>query len=75
MHIRLLDYLCDPIDGADLKLAGNVTRDGEQILTGDLISTAGRHYPIINGVPRFILDPSIKTTVTSFGDEWNNFQL
>jgi len=40
---------------------------------GALISEGGRTYPILNGVPRFLVDPSLKTSVTSFGKEWNHF--
>jgi ubiquinone/menaquinone biosynthesis C-methylase UbiE len=37
-----------------------------------LVSTTGRSYPIVNGIPRFLGNVRIET-VKSFGDEWNYF--
>lgn len=73
MHIRLLPYLVDPIDGSTLRLSDNSAIVCDRVETGSLVSAAGREYPIKSGVPRFVLDGEISATVQSFGDEWNYF--
>lgn len=73
MHTRLMALLCDPVDASELRLSAPTQVTDDRVETGELISASGRHYPIINGVPRFILDPSLTASVKSFGDEWNHF--
>lgn len=70
----LLNYICEPITKAPLKLMNAVTNKDGNILSGELISAKGKRYPIVNGIPRFIEMVSIKS-VESFGDEWNYFNF
>ncbi|MGJ4932308.1 class I SAM-dependent methyltransferase [Bradyrhizobium sp. HKCCYLS2038] len=73
MRTRLLNYLCDPIDGSALRLDDGAERVGDVVSNGILVSETGHRYEITNGVPRFVLDPALKQTVASFGEEWNHF--
>jgi uncharacterized protein YbaR (Trm112 family)/ubiquinone/menaquinone biosynthesis C-methylase UbiE len=73
MHIRLLKYLCDPLDRSPLKLSPGTSVVCDRVEKGELISENGSRYPILNGVPRIIPDRLIKPSVKSFGDEWNHF--
>lgn len=73
MHIRLLKHLCDPVDSTPLSLAPATTVANDRVESGELVSDSGRRYPIRNGIPRMIIDPSLKTSVESFGEEWNHF--
>jgi uncharacterized protein YbaR (Trm112 family) len=73
MHTRLLNYLCDPSDGSDLRLSAETVVINGRVETGDLVSANGAIYPIRNGVPRFLPDTETSKSVTSFGDEWNHF--
>ena len=73
MQKRLTAYLCDPVDGSELRLSDETEIKDDRVETGELISASGRRYPITHGVPRFLLDPNLKTTVDSFGEEWNHF--
>jgi hypothetical protein len=54
------------VDPADRALP--LRRDGDA-----LVSTAGRRYPIVNGIPRFVesRDASQAQTAESFGYKWN----
>lgn len=70
----LLAFLCEPVTKAPLQLVGAVTSADGNIEAGALVTPAGKRYPIINGIPRFV--DSVKTeTVESFGDEWNHFNF
>jgi uncharacterized protein YbaR (Trm112 family)/ubiquinone/menaquinone biosynthesis C-methylase UbiE len=73
MHTRLLQYLCDPIDGSDLQLSAETVVINDWVETGDLVSASGTRYPIKNGVPRFLPDVETNDSVVSFGNEWNYF--
>jgi len=64
----LLDYLCEPLTKAPLRLEGAVMDADGKIVSGELVAPSGRRYPIMNGIPRFVDPLSIKT-VASFGDE------
>ena len=70
----LLDYLCEPLTKAPLRLEGAVTDLSGQIVSGELVAPSGRRYPIVNGIPRFV-HPTMTKTVASFGDEWNYFDF
>jgi uncharacterized protein YbaR (Trm112 family) len=69
----LLDYLCEPLTKAPLRLEGAGTDASGQIVSGELVTPSGRRYPIVNGIPRFI-GPTLIKTVASFGDESNYFR-
>ena len=73
MHTRLLEYLCDPVDGSDLRLSADTIVINDRVATGDLVSANGRRYPIRNGVPRFLSNAELSNSVVSSGDEWNHF--
>ena len=73
MHTRLLEYLCDPADGSDLRLSAETVVVNDWVETGDLVSANGASYPIKNGVPRFLSAYETSDSVVSFGDEWNHF--
>ena len=70
----LLQYLCEPITKAPLKLVDAVADSGGNVLSGALVSPSGSRYPIINGIPRFV-DFVPAKSVESFGDEWNYFNF
>ena len=53
MKSDLLDYLCDPLTGAPLRLEAE-TFEGDEIIEGVLIAPSGKRYPIRNGIPRFV---------------------
>ncbi|MEO8432632.1 MAG: methyltransferase domain-containing protein [Acidobacteriota bacterium] len=55
----LVQLLRDPVDGSALRLEGE-----------KLVSAAGRTYPIVRGIPRFVPSDSY---AGSFGYQWNRF--
>lgn len=73
MKQKLLDYLCDPVDQSELELVEPVLDQRGNIVSGLLKSSAGRVYPIRDGVPRFAENDVKKKSVESFGNEWNFF--
>ncbi len=54
-----LTVLVDPVDGSPLRLEGD-----------RLAGNAGRAYPIVRGIPRFV---SSDNYARAFGDQWNRF--
>jgi uncharacterized protein YbaR (Trm112 family) len=74
MTPNLLQYLCEPITKAPLKLLDAHYDDDDNIITGELVTATGQRYPIINGIPRFV-DFMPTASVESFGDEWNYFNF
>jgi SAM-dependent methyltransferase len=75
MNPDLLEYQCDPLDKSSLTLAEAQYDEAGQIVQGKLISTSGRCYPILAGIPRFESDRDQQDAVESFGDEWNRFNF
>jgi uncharacterized protein YbaR (Trm112 family)/SAM-dependent methyltransferase len=73
MHTRLLKYLCDPVDGSDLRLSAETITTDDRVETGALVSASGGRYPIRNGVPRFLPGAETSDSVIAFGNEWNHF--
>jgi uncharacterized protein YbaR (Trm112 family)/ubiquinone/menaquinone biosynthesis C-methylase UbiE len=74
MTPKLLEYLCDPITKAPLVLSDAQYDVDGNIISGYLATVNGQHYPIINGIPRFL--EFVETgTVESFGDEWNHYNF
>jgi uncharacterized protein YbaR (Trm112 family)/SAM-dependent methyltransferase len=74
MTTYLLNYLCEPITKAPLKLVDEVALEDGCIQSGFLVTPSGKRYPIINGIPRFV-DIVPSESVASFGDEWNHFNF
>jgi uncharacterized protein YbaR (Trm112 family)/ubiquinone/menaquinone biosynthesis C-methylase UbiE len=74
MTPNLLNFLCEPVTKAPLKLVDAVTSEDGNIQSGFLVTASGERYPIINGIPRFV-DYVPTATVESFGDEWNHFNF
>ncbi len=75
MKLWALDLLRCPKSGSILKLR-SCRFSGEEIIEGELLSEEGLSYPIVNGIPRLILDSqdkSEKRTVEAFGNEWAIF--
>jgi SAM-dependent methyltransferase len=71
----LVDYLACPVSGDPLILREAALQDGE-IVSGRLVSSAGREYPITGGVPDLSLAPvsaDEKQTVEAFGRQWDSF--
>lgn len=54
-----LGLLVDPVDGSPLRLEGDRLAGG-----------AGRAYPLVRGIPRFV---SSENYARAFGDQWNRF--
>ncbi|MDB0074079.1 methyltransferase domain-containing protein, partial [Planktomarina temperata] len=70
----LLEFLCEPKTKAPLALRNAIHDSEGNIVSGILETAAGKCYPIINSIPRFVDLESTKT-VESFGDEWNYFNF
>lgn len=75
MTPELLKYLCDPVDKSPLSLTDPVISQDGLIEAGWLVSTTGRRYPIVGGIPRFTQEDKRAESVESFGDEWNHFNF
>ena len=71
MHESLLEVLVDPVTKTPLQIKTSDSAGGE-ILEGLLSSPDGTTYPVINGIPRFVLteDEDQRQTETSFGFKW-----
>jgi SAM-dependent methyltransferase len=69
MNPTFLDLLACPETGSALKLENGEVRSG-CVVTGALVNAAGRRYPIIRGIPRFV---SEECYANSFGFEWNRW--
>lgn len=74
MTPNLLNYLCEPVTKAPLKLVEEVTDNNGNIQSGVLVTESGNRYPIIKGIPRFV-DFVPTASVESFGNEWNYFNF
>lgn len=71
MHSNFLKYLVDPKTKEPLTL--NITKkDGENILEGTL-SSSSSEYPIIRGIPRFLVKEDKNNDAKSFGYQWNKW--
>jgi uncharacterized protein YbaR (Trm112 family)/SAM-dependent methyltransferase len=71
-----LEYLACPVDGSPLDLH-DAHREGDDIVSGRLVSRSGRSYPIVHGVPRFVGSTANQSeaSVESFGFEWNELNF
>ena len=70
MNRNLLKLLVDPVSAGQLTVEIDQF-DGDEILEGTL-SGDGRQYPIIHGIPRFVLtdDRDQQLTGESFAYKW-----
>ncbi|MDB5569547.1 MAG: hypothetical protein JWN93_730 [Hyphomicrobiales bacterium] len=73
MHLSMMDYLCDPRTRQALTLEA-AEMDGDDVVTGTLVSPSGARYPIRNRVPRFVEQDAFDG-VRSFGEQWNHFNF
>ena len=70
MHPKFLNILCCPETGEPLALHAKHVRPNGMIDSGTLTSPAGRSYPIVRGVPRFV---GAERYASSFGYEWSRW--
>ncbi len=72
MRKTLLDLLVDPIDRQPLRLEVETESDGGEIVQGILRARDGRAYPVVNGIPRLVLDEDgdQRQTSGSFAFKW-----
>src|SRR6267378_843179 len=72
MNRSLLEILIDPVAKAPLWIEEQQLGVDGCILEGLLCSAAGALYPIVKGIPRFVVtkDKDQKQTERSFGYKW-----
>ena len=70
MHYKFLKYLVCPSSKEPLTLQEIHQEENGFIVSGNLSTSSGRRYPIINGIPRFV---SVEGYSNSFGFEWNKW--
>jgi SAM-dependent methyltransferase len=71
VHSKFTQILCCPVTGRELELIANELFANGMVRTGILITKDGTaHYPIINGIPRFV---SKEFYSSSFGYEWRKW--
>lgn len=73
MHREILPLLCDPETAEPFDLEVEEA-DGEDVVTGALVTPSGRRWPIRNRIPRFV-ETAVPAEVRSFGDQWNHFNF
>ena len=66
MKSRLVELLCCPEDGLELRLVSYAS-SGDEVRDGALVCEKGHSYPIINYIPRFVRSDQY---VKSFSVEW-----
>ncbi|MBI3457929.1 MAG: methyltransferase domain-containing protein [Candidatus Rokubacteria bacterium] len=72
MNRRWIPHLRSPDDGAPLALAMVERAQGDEIESGELLSTgSGRRFPIRAHIPRFVEDGGY---AASFGVQWNRYR-
>ncbi len=71
MKISLLNDLVDPVHLRKLKLQA-LEVDNDRVIAGELISVDGSRYPILSGIPRFVLtnDQNQLQTMEAFAYKW-----
>lgn len=76
MKISLVQFVVCPVCHRNLSIKNSKTKGGE-IIFGSLICDKKHKFPIIGGVPRFVVDKTknfIKTE-DAFSTKWKNFNL
>ena len=76
MNELLLPYLCCPVDRGPLVVESGSEVDGAIIRRGNLLSAAGRRYPIVEGIPDLTVgfqSAEEEATVGTFGREWARY--
>lgn len=73
MHSSLLKFLVCPHCGKSLGLKVSSRTKGE-ILEGELRCSCGKRYPIVCGIPRFILSEDNAAEQKSFGLQWTRYK-
>lgn len=72
----LLNLLCCPACGGELRFSASETTDDGHIMSGQFFCNGcGATYPIVRGVPRFMLGAlpdKVAATVDGFGYEWTS---
>jgi arsenite methyltransferase len=68
----LLEILIDPVSKRPLTLEAVESGDEGRVVRGSLRVGLDRQYPIVNGIPRFVVsaDADQRQTATSFGFKW-----
>jgi len=70
MHEKFLNILCCPKTGEHLNLRETEVEENGFVKSGELVSSSGKVYPIIRGIPRFV---DSEHYASSFGFEWNKW--
>jgi len=78
MKAKLLDLLACPVCGGDILLVHESSREGDEIMDGELsCRKCGREYRIIRGIPRFAALDAVERekaeTAENFGWQWTHF--
>jgi uncharacterized protein YbaR (Trm112 family) len=70
MYPNFLNILCCPETQEPLKLEATETASNGLVVSGTLVSSSGRCYSIVRGIPRFI---GSEQYTASFGYEWTRW--
>lgn len=70
MKSRCAEEFREPVTGAVLSLHAR-EREGDEVVTGELVSASGAAYPIVSGIPRFC---PAENYAASFGFQWQTFR-
>lgn len=72
MDLKLLDIMCCPECGSDLRCLSEKLNERGGVIEGKLICDGCQiHYPIIKSIPRFV---PAENYATSFGFQWNLYK-
>lgn len=75
MNKALLDILVEPVTRTSLRFGDDPQCDDHgRILTGSLVGGSGTSFPVVNGIPRFVLteDAKQRQTERSFAFGWRD---
>src|SRR5579863_2846173 len=73
MRASLTEILVDPLSRGTLTIE-DAEADSDGIVTGALVASDGRRFPIVDSIPRFVLtdDAGQMQTGDSFSYKWRN---